>query len=319
MYPQGCPGFQKASVKLFRVAKGAQGKEKLKLVDNQYFNNKEGFGFMLRNLTKGDYQIQVKKYSFGFDVFDFSARIYSRRNIKLVDVEQQEIQRAKEKQDKKKDSVGGSRTITESSNPTSKETSPKRHFTKAGDQDTNEKFMIDVDPNTQIDMELHKGNLAKEVEQEEVKQAEKGSSNGIVEQIRGPLSNKLSKAVRLASDPANDQFFEIHRREFYYIKDAIDAKHGYYFLRVGSNSDRYDLSLKIKMFVKGDLVETTERNEKLYVYKYPEDKFPGDFKLTTFCKIMPLKGKRTCDFLVPTNYHDRTYVYIQKKETATKR
>lgn len=46
---------------------------------------------MLRNLTKGDYQIQVKKYSFGFDVFDFTARIYSEKNIKLIDVEQQEI------------------------------------------------------------------------------------------------------------------------------------------------------------------------------------------------------------------------------------
>ena len=37
------------------------------------------------------------------------------------------------------------------------------------------------------------------------------------------------------------------------------------------------------MFVKGDLVESTEKGEKLYVYKYPEDKFPGDYKLTTFC------------------------------------
>jgi hypothetical protein len=42
---------------------------------------------MLRNLTKGDYQLQVKKYSFGFDTFDFTARIYSSKNIKMVDVE----------------------------------------------------------------------------------------------------------------------------------------------------------------------------------------------------------------------------------------
>ena len=41
------------------------------------------------NLPKGDYQLQAKKYSFGFDTFDFVARIYSSRNIKLVDVEQQ--------------------------------------------------------------------------------------------------------------------------------------------------------------------------------------------------------------------------------------
>ena len=73
------------------------------------------------------------------------------------------------------------------------------------------------------------------------------------------------------------------------------------------------------MFVKSDLVETTEKNEKLFVYKYPEDKMPGAYKLTTFCKIMPKKGKRTCDFLVPTLYHDRTYVYIQKKEPASQR
>mmetsp|Transcript_6225 Transcript_6225/g.10140 ORF Transcript_6225/g.10140 Transcript_6225/m.10140 type:complete len:89 (+) Transcript_6225:2091-2357(+) len=88
-------------------------------------------------------------------MFDFTARIYSEKNIKLVDVEEQEIKKAKAKQEKKKDNVGGSRTITESS---SKDASRKKHFTKAGDQDTNEKFMIDVDPHTQIDMELHKGN-----------------------------------------------------------------------------------------------------------------------------------------------------------------
>jgi len=116
--------------------------------------------------------------------------------------------------------------------------------------------------------------------------------------------------MKLASDSRFDKYFEVHKREFYYMKDAIDKKHGFYFLRIGSNSDDYDLILKIKMFVKGDLVETTEKNEKLYVYKYPEDKFPGDYKLTTFCNIRPLKGKKTCDFLVPTNYHDRTYVYI---------
>ena len=54
------------------------------------------------------------------------------------------------------------------------------------------------------------------------------------------------------------------------------------------------------MFVKGDLVESTEKGEKLYVYKYPEDKFPGDYKLTTFYQIKPLEGKKSCDFLVST-------------------
>jgi len=60
---------------LFKVDKNGGGKTKLILIDSSYFNNKEGFGYMLKNLTKGQYQIQVKKYSFGFDVYDFTARI----------------------------------------------------------------------------------------------------------------------------------------------------------------------------------------------------------------------------------------------------
>lgn len=68
--------------------------------------------------------------------------------IKLIDVEDQENKRLKEKLLKKKESVGGSRTITESSSPTSHENAVKQHFTKAGDQDTNEKRMIDIDPHT---------------------------------------------------------------------------------------------------------------------------------------------------------------------------
>ena len=98
------------------------------------------------------------------------------------------------------------------------------------------------------------------------------------------------------------------------MKDAMDKKHGFYFLRVGSDSENADLSLKVKMFLKGDHVETTEDKEKVYVYKYPVDKFPdGDYKLTTYCNIRPEQGKKTCDFLVPTSHHDRTYVYVQKK------
>jgi len=71
------------AIKLFKVVNN-----RLKLIDSHYFNNREGFGFMLRNLPKGDYQLQVKKYSFGFDTFDFVARIYAAKNIKLLDVEQ---------------------------------------------------------------------------------------------------------------------------------------------------------------------------------------------------------------------------------------
>jgi len=57
MFPHGCPSYQKAFVKLFKVERAAKGATKLRLVDSQYFNNRDGFGFMLRNLTKGDYQI----------------------------------------------------------------------------------------------------------------------------------------------------------------------------------------------------------------------------------------------------------------------
>jgi hypothetical protein len=53
MFPQGCPSYQKAFVKLFKVDK----QKKMKLVATQFFSNRDGFGFILRNLTRGDYQI----------------------------------------------------------------------------------------------------------------------------------------------------------------------------------------------------------------------------------------------------------------------
>lgn len=84
MFPHGCPSYQKAFVKLFKVEMTKKG-EKLKLVDTQYFNNREGFGFTFRNLTKGNYQIQFKKFSNGFEVFDFTVRMYSQKMIKLID------------------------------------------------------------------------------------------------------------------------------------------------------------------------------------------------------------------------------------------
>ena len=68
------------------------------------------------------------------------------------------------------------------------------------------------------------------------------------------------------------------------------------------------------MFLRGNQVETTEQDQKVYVYTYPQDKFPGgDFKLTTYCNIRPEQGKKHCDFLVPTQHHDRTQIFIQKK------
>mmetsp|Transcript_39555 Transcript_39555/g.60430 ORF Transcript_39555/g.60430 Transcript_39555/m.60430 type:complete len:124 (-) Transcript_39555:2-373(-) len=92
----------------------------------------------------------------------------------------------------------------------------------------------------------------------------------------------------------------------------MDKKHGFYYLRIGTDTEQYDLSLKVKMFLKGDQVQSSEPNEKVYVYKYPEDK-GGDVKLTTYCQIRPEQGKKTCDFIVPTTHHDKTFVYLQKK------
>jgi hypothetical protein len=84
------------------------------------------------------------------------------------------------------------------------------------------------------------------------------------------LAEKLSKAINLADNPNNDKFFEIHKRDFYYMKDAMDKKHGFYYLRIGSDSNDHDLSLKVKMFLQGNQLETTEDKEKLYVYKFPQ-------------------------------------------------
>ena len=63
-------------------------------------------------------------------------------------MEEKENIKAKVKAQRKKEQVGGTKTQTESSF-----SQKSSHFTKAGDQDTNEKRMIDIDPHTQIDME----------------------------------------------------------------------------------------------------------------------------------------------------------------------
>lgn len=85
MFPHGCPSYQKAFVKLFRVEQGPKGGEVLKLIDSRFFTNRDGFGFIKRALKSGKYQIHVKKYSNAFDVFDFTARIYAPRNVKIID------------------------------------------------------------------------------------------------------------------------------------------------------------------------------------------------------------------------------------------
>lgn len=134
---------------------------------------------------------------------------------------------------------------------------------------------------------------------------------------REVLATKLKKAAVLADGTKNDKFFEIHRRDDYFMKDALDKKHGYYYLRIGStDSAKEDMRLKVKMFLKGDELETSETQEKLFVYKYPakngQPADAQDYRLTTYCDIKPSEGKKTCDFLVPTAFHDKTMVYLQK-------
>lgn len=46
---------------------------------------------MMRNLTRGEYQIHFKKYNTGFDVYDFTVRVYADKLIKLIDDEDQKI------------------------------------------------------------------------------------------------------------------------------------------------------------------------------------------------------------------------------------
>ena len=102
MFPETCPSYMKASIKLFKVH-NENGKQRFVLTDSSYFDNKEGFGFMLKNLTAGSYQIQFKKYSFGLDSFDFTTRIFAPSGIKFIDVEEKENIKAKVKAQRKKE------------------------------------------------------------------------------------------------------------------------------------------------------------------------------------------------------------------------
>lgn len=73
-------------MKLFKIEKG-----KYRLIDTKFFNNREGFGYIMRNLTKGEYQVHFKKYSTSFDVFDFTVKMYSNKHVKLIDDEDKTI------------------------------------------------------------------------------------------------------------------------------------------------------------------------------------------------------------------------------------
>lgn len=71
------------------------------------------------------------------------------------------------------------------------------------------------------------------------------------------------------------------------------------------------------MYVQGEQMETSETEEQLLVYKFPQASNSSlskrEYKLTTFCKIRPSQNKKTCDYLVPTSTHDKTYVYVISK------
>jgi hypothetical protein len=47
------------------------------------------------------------------------------------------------------------------------------------------------------------------------------------------------------------------------MKDALDKKHGYYFLRIGSHQAAADLDLKVQLYVAGNQLETSEVDEPL--------------------------------------------------------
>ena len=65
-------------------------------------------------------------------------------------------------------------------------------------------------------------------------------------------------------------------------------------------------------------METSETEEKLLIYKFPmaADQPYQNYRLTTECKIRPSQGKKTCDFLVPTSYHEKTQVFVTNKTDA---
>lgn len=65
----------------------------MKLIDVRFFTNREGFGFVQKDLPRGNYQIHFKKYSSGFDVFDFTARVYAVKNIKLIDDDDENLKK----------------------------------------------------------------------------------------------------------------------------------------------------------------------------------------------------------------------------------
>ena len=79
-------------VKIFKIEPG---KKRMRLIDSQFFNNRNGFGYILRNLEKGDYQIHFKKYSQSFDVYDFTVKLYASRKDKFIDDEESAIKKVK--------------------------------------------------------------------------------------------------------------------------------------------------------------------------------------------------------------------------------
>ena len=179
MFPHGCPSFLKAFVKLFRVEKTKTGGQKLKLVDSRFFTNRDGFGFMQRQLPKGDYQIHFKKYSNGFEVFDFTLRVLSQRPVKLIDDEESTSKKA-EKTPETKQEVA--KVDKESQKPSEKS---EKAVTKNETVNAN---AAELKNSTQQSL------------------VESKSSQKLSQAV---LEQKLEKAIALANNPANDKFFEV--------------------------------------------------------------------------------------------------------------
>ena len=92
---------------------------------------------------------------------------------------------------------------------------------------------------------------------------------------------KLEKAVTLANNEKNNKFFEIKQEEGFYTKDAMDNKHGFYFLRVGSE-DPQDQNLQVNLNVKGTQYQTSDGSK---VEVTPDSQ--GNFHMLTQCALNP--------------------------------
>ena len=86
----------------------------------------------------------------------------------------------------------------------------------------------------------------------------------------------------------------------------MDNKHGFYFLRVGTDNDK-QMKLKVKIFAKGNQVQTSEKGQQILVEQQPDE----SYMLTGVCELKPETGKKTCDFLVAASHHEKTEISLE--------